>query len=51
MHVGKMIFVLVDRAPCSVFLRVHLLTRRIVATIRRAVLLLNANLAVGSVKI
>jgi hypothetical protein len=25
MHVGKMIFVLVDRAPCSVFLRVHLL--------------------------
>lgn len=46
MHASEAVFVFVDWAPCSVLLRVHHFTRR-VAT-RRAILLLNANLAVES---
>lgn len=47
MHAGKIVFVLIDRAPCPILLRVHFLTRRI--STRRAILLLSANLAVRPV--
>lgn len=48
MHASKVVFVLVDRAPCSVLLGIGFLMRRV--TLGRVVLLLNARLADVSIR-